>query len=164
MVCLGLEPWVARWKAQMNPLSYGGIPSLSVFVPLNLSFNIFLPPFCWSAISWQERDGCCCWWWCCCWCISQNTFSIFASWFQCTHTKTSFSLSFALSIVQICIHTTGAQRVGMLLANLFKLSLSLSLSLGTRTNGVKLFAQARWLWVDKLLNLRHNYWNWIVFF
>ena len=23
MVCLGLEPWVARWKAQMNTLNYG---------------------------------------------------------------------------------------------------------------------------------------------
>ena len=26
MVCLGLEPRVAGWKAQMNPLSYGGTP------------------------------------------------------------------------------------------------------------------------------------------
>ena len=26
MVCLGLEPGVAEWKAQMIPLSYGGNP------------------------------------------------------------------------------------------------------------------------------------------
>ena len=26
MVCLGLEPGVAGWKAQTNPLSYGGTP------------------------------------------------------------------------------------------------------------------------------------------
>ena len=26
MVCLGLEPGVAEWKAQTNPLSYGGTP------------------------------------------------------------------------------------------------------------------------------------------
>ena len=26
MVCLGLEPGAAGWKAQMNPLSYGGTP------------------------------------------------------------------------------------------------------------------------------------------
>ena len=28
MVCLGLEPRVAGWKAQTNPLSYGGRPKL----------------------------------------------------------------------------------------------------------------------------------------
>ena len=26
MVCLGLEPGAAGWKALMNPLSYGGTP------------------------------------------------------------------------------------------------------------------------------------------
>ena len=26
MVCLGLEPGAAGWKAQTNPLSYGGTP------------------------------------------------------------------------------------------------------------------------------------------
>ena len=26
MVCLGFEPGAAGWKAQMNPLSYGGTP------------------------------------------------------------------------------------------------------------------------------------------
>ena len=26
MVCLGLEPGVAGWKVQVNPLSYGGTP------------------------------------------------------------------------------------------------------------------------------------------
>ena len=29
MVCLGLEPGVAGWKAQTNPLSYGGTPKSS---------------------------------------------------------------------------------------------------------------------------------------
>ena len=27
MVCLGLEPGAAGWKAQMNPLSYGSAPN-----------------------------------------------------------------------------------------------------------------------------------------
>ena len=31
MACLGVEPGVAGWKAQMNPLSYGGTPSKEVF-------------------------------------------------------------------------------------------------------------------------------------
>ena len=26
MVCLGLKPGAAEWKAQTNPLSYGGTP------------------------------------------------------------------------------------------------------------------------------------------
>ena len=29
MVCLGLEPGAAGWKAQTNPLSYGGTPKCS---------------------------------------------------------------------------------------------------------------------------------------
>ena len=29
MVCLGLNPWAAGWKAQTNPLSYGGIPTMA---------------------------------------------------------------------------------------------------------------------------------------
>ena len=28
MVCLGFEPGVAGWKAQKNPLSYGGTPKI----------------------------------------------------------------------------------------------------------------------------------------
>ena len=28
MVCLGFEPRAAGWKAQTNPLSYGGIPDV----------------------------------------------------------------------------------------------------------------------------------------
>ena len=31
MACLGIEPGVAGWKAQTNPLSYGGTPSLIQF-------------------------------------------------------------------------------------------------------------------------------------
>ena len=34
MVCLGFEPGVAGWKAQMNPLSYGGTPKIVMFVCL----------------------------------------------------------------------------------------------------------------------------------
>ena len=33
MVCLGVKPGVAGWKAQTNPLSYGGTPITS-FLPL----------------------------------------------------------------------------------------------------------------------------------
>ena len=31
MVCLGFEPRAAGWKAQTNPLSYGGTPSQCIF-------------------------------------------------------------------------------------------------------------------------------------
>ena len=31
MVCLGFDPGVAGWKAQTNPLSYGGTPS-TIFI------------------------------------------------------------------------------------------------------------------------------------
>ena len=30
MVCLGLEPVVAGWKAQTNPLSYSGTTTISI--------------------------------------------------------------------------------------------------------------------------------------
>ena len=29
MVCLGFEPRAAGWKAQTNPLSYGGTPTIT---------------------------------------------------------------------------------------------------------------------------------------
>ena len=32
MVCFGLEPGAAGWKAQMNPLSYGGTPNVINFI------------------------------------------------------------------------------------------------------------------------------------
>ena len=32
MVCLGLEPEAAGWKAQTNPLSYGGTQWLKIFL------------------------------------------------------------------------------------------------------------------------------------
>ena len=32
MVCLGLEPGAAGWKAQTNPLSYGGTPTLGKYL------------------------------------------------------------------------------------------------------------------------------------
>ena len=37
MVCLGLEPGVAGWKAQTNPLSYGGTPWEEFLSQLELS-------------------------------------------------------------------------------------------------------------------------------
>ena len=44
MVCLGLETGVAVWKAQMDPLSYGGTPKFlncSIFpVKQMISFKI----------------------------------------------------------------------------------------------------------------------------
>ena len=33
MVCLGFEPGAAGWKAQTNPLSYGGTPGIFI-VPI----------------------------------------------------------------------------------------------------------------------------------
>ena len=33
-VCLGLKPWTAEWKVQMNPLSYGGAHSNPI-VPIS---------------------------------------------------------------------------------------------------------------------------------
>ena len=36
MVCLGLEPGVAGWKVQTNPLSYGGTPLITFFLFINL--------------------------------------------------------------------------------------------------------------------------------
>ena len=32
MVCLGIEPGAAGWKAQTNPLSYGGTPNRFFFI------------------------------------------------------------------------------------------------------------------------------------
>ena len=34
MVCLGLEPGTARWKALTNPLSYGNTPLIGTYVLL----------------------------------------------------------------------------------------------------------------------------------
>ena len=49
MVCLGFEPGAAGWKAQTNPLSYGGTPQLTCLVkskPLKqkVSRRVILPP------------------------------------------------------------------------------------------------------------------------
>ena len=48
MVCLGLEPGAAGWKAQTNPLSYGCTPKIYLFCDkieekryLFLKFNNF---------------------------------------------------------------------------------------------------------------------------
>ena len=32
MACLGVEPGVAEWKAQTNPLSYGGTPEANLHI------------------------------------------------------------------------------------------------------------------------------------
>ena len=42
MVCLGLKPGAAGWKAKMNPLSYGGIP-YDVDVDVCLCVLVTLP-------------------------------------------------------------------------------------------------------------------------
>ena len=42
MVCLGFEPGVAGWKAQMNPLSYGGTPEVGHVNPLFINFLYFI--------------------------------------------------------------------------------------------------------------------------
>ena len=36
MVCLGLEPGAAGWKAQTNPLSYGGTPNVGCYNLISL--------------------------------------------------------------------------------------------------------------------------------
>ena len=36
MVCLGLEPGAAGWKAQTNPLSYGGTPMAAFLSPFEI--------------------------------------------------------------------------------------------------------------------------------
>ena len=43
MVCLGLEPGGARWKAQTNPLSYGGTP-FKVTLNVTIKFENKLSP------------------------------------------------------------------------------------------------------------------------
>ena len=40
MVCLGIEPGEAGWKAQRTPLSYGGTPYLYLYVSLSLSLYL----------------------------------------------------------------------------------------------------------------------------
>ena len=44
MVCLGFEPGAAVWKAQTDPLSYGGTPTTFMLRPvrkINLSYDRF---------------------------------------------------------------------------------------------------------------------------
>ena len=43
MVCLGLEPEGARWKAQTNPLSYGSTP-FKVILNVTIKFENKLSP------------------------------------------------------------------------------------------------------------------------
>ena len=44
MVCLGFEPGTAEWKAQMNPISYGG-PLVPQYLPISLRRNETLKSF-----------------------------------------------------------------------------------------------------------------------
>ena len=41
IACLGLEPRVAGWKAQTNPLSYGGTEPGELYLPKLCGFIIF---------------------------------------------------------------------------------------------------------------------------
>ena len=43
MVCLGLEPGAAGWKAQMNPLSYGDTSTVFCFDFVWLASKVDLP-------------------------------------------------------------------------------------------------------------------------
>ena len=49
MVCMGCAPWSAGWKAQTNPLSYGGNPRLLFFGLLESSE----PSSNWDLLSWM---------------------------------------------------------------------------------------------------------------
>ena len=41
MVCLGVEPGTAGWKAQTNLLSYGGTPTQSYFIEGRITVQLF---------------------------------------------------------------------------------------------------------------------------
>ena len=41
MVCLGLEPGAAGWKAQTNPLCYGGTPGI-LLIMYQILCNMFV--------------------------------------------------------------------------------------------------------------------------
>ena len=40
MVCLGLEPGAAGWKAQTNPMSYSGTPRFTFMFNQSLCTNV----------------------------------------------------------------------------------------------------------------------------
>ena len=40
MVCLGLEPGVAGWKVQTNPLSYGGTPYAEILIDSMVTLSL----------------------------------------------------------------------------------------------------------------------------
>ena len=40
MLCLGLEHGAEEWLAQMNPLSYGGIPLASFYFNIRSHLNV----------------------------------------------------------------------------------------------------------------------------
>ena len=43
MACLGVEPGAAGWKAQTNPLSYGGTPKIAYSCCVSLGGNLDFP-------------------------------------------------------------------------------------------------------------------------
>ena len=53
MVCLGLKPGAVRWKAQMNPPSYGGIPRILIAWTEHLRSSIVLPIIPLEERSWK---------------------------------------------------------------------------------------------------------------
>ena len=46
MVCLGVHPGAAGWKAQTNPLSYGGTPKCSTVMSIILSLYHICDIYC----------------------------------------------------------------------------------------------------------------------
>ena len=55
MVCLGLKPGAAGWKAQTNPLSYGGTPRFAYLTIYVLSrapvFTLELVRYCYDSVA-----------------------------------------------------------------------------------------------------------------
>ena len=58
MVCLGLEPGAAGWKAQINPLSYGDTP-FSQFYTKHSSLFVCLNPYFYSIPCLYSQLGKC---------------------------------------------------------------------------------------------------------
>ena len=59
MVCLGFEPGAAGWKAQMNPLSYGGTPHVRLLLKVDkqIGVTIYWPFLAFNKAQHFERVG-----------------------------------------------------------------------------------------------------------
>ena len=60
MVCLGLKPRAAGWKAETNPLSYGGTPQEHNFEALRLiytSLYTLYHYFNYGKIIWELKES-----------------------------------------------------------------------------------------------------------